>query len=1275
MRQRRFKCGVAAIVPAAILSCAFAATAAAQVQPHPGMLQFPDVGSDDIVFVYANDLWLAPRDGGMARPLASPPGQEAFPRFSDDGQTIAFMGNYDGNRDLYTISINGGVPHRVTHHPGAETLSDWAPDGRLIFRAGGIEGIPRTLQLFTVDAEGGLPTKLPVPYGGAGAISADGQWLAYTPWNRDTRTWKRYRGGMASDIWLFNLRTHESKQITDWEGTDTQPMWHRNKVYYLSDAGENHRLNIWVYDTTNDKREQITRFSENDVRWPSMGPGDNNQGEIVFQNGPELYLLNLRNRQSRTVKITIPGARPTIRTQQEDVSNFMSWYNISPTGKRALISARGDIWTAPAEHGTPRNLTRTSGVAERDCSWSPDGRWIAYFGDASGEYELYITQSDGKGETKQLTDGSETFYSDPVWSPDSEYILFSDKAGKLYLHTLESEVTVEITDDPWGVPARPSWSHDSQWITFAHGTEDSPISVVFLYNVETGEMNQVTSGMFPDARPTFDRKGDYLYYQSSRTFQPTYSDLDTTWVYNQSQVLLAVPLRDDLDQLWAPQSDEETWEADDDEESEDENADDSDAESDDSDDDDAAADEDNGADDDADSDRHPLHGVWEGSVSGLRPLLEELIPPDAGIAISDSAPLTLDIVVDEDGNISGTSTMEIMGQTQSEPLGDVTFDEATGTYMETDDQDGVKSVMKGTLEGDTISGTWQVTGAMNGSGEWSVTKTDKEPEEAEEAAEIVEIDLDGFESRAIQLPVSNGNFGDMTVNDKNQLIYARFSQSGAQLMLFDVTDDSKAEKTVAGGAGSFEPSADGKKLLVIKPGGVGIQNAAAGGSAKNIVTSPMIAHINPREEWEQIFHDAWRLQRDYFYVSNLHGVDWDAVREQYAAMLVDAVTREDLSYIIREMISELNIGHAYYFGGDTEGQPSQNVGLLGVDWELHDGAYRIKKIHQGGPWDTDARGPLSQPGVNVTEGDYLLAVNGIPVNIDEDPWAPFIAMAGRTITITVSDKPELDDENIVEETDEDESDENGDDEERPAGQREIVVVPIGSEYNLRYRSWIEHNRSLVAAETDGRVGYIYVPNTGVDGQSDLVRQFVGQIDKDALIVDERWNGGGQIPTRFIEMLNRPVTNYWATRDSKDWRWPPDSHQGAKCMLINGLAGSGGDMFPWLFKRADLGPLIGTRTWGGLVGISGNPALIDGGYTSVPTFGFYETDGTWGIEGHGVDPDIRVVDDPALMVDGGDPQLEKAIEVMLDSIRNNPYSPPKAPKSPDRSGMGITDDDK
>ncbi len=1108
------KLSVRILILALMLGGLAPVSVAATVEPHAGMLLHPDVSDTHVAFMYANDLWLVGRDGGVATPLASPPGREAYPKFSPKGDTLAFMGNYDGNTDLYTVPVDGGLPTRLTYHPGTEILTGWAPDDRLIFYAGGRGVYPRVQELYTVSVEGGLPTKVPVPYGAVGAVSADGKWLAYTPHTRDRRTWKRYRGGTATDIWLFNLEDLSSKKITDWEGTDTLPMWQGERIYYLSDAGPNHRLNIWVYDGESEQRRQVTSYSDYDVKWPSIGPGPSGQGEIVFQHGAELKLLDLATEESRAIEVVIPGDRPRLRERAEDVAELIRGQNISSTGKRAVADARGDIWTIPAENGSPINLTRTSGAAEHSPAWSPDGRWIAYISDETGEYELYVTQSDGLGESRKLTDNKLRYLYRLVWSPDSKKIAFWDQSSTLWISELNGALTRVFKHPGLGTP-RVSWSSDSAWLAFSAPDSRRQPNRTRLYDLTKGELHAVTGGMFNDSWPTFDREGKYLYLASKREFsQPIYEDLGTTWVYSHLDRLYAVPLQADGKSPLAPESDEEEW---------------------------------------------------------------------------------------DDG-------------------------EAEAEDKDDDKKKGKKKKNDGEAD-----------------------------EEEDEEPEPVTIDLDGFERRAVQLPADQGNFAFLAVNDEGQLLYSRLPVADLlgkpAIQLLDLEDDDEPEKTVLEGPQRFAMSADGKKILVLEDSKMAIVDAKADQKIKPLSTAGMRTTIDPRQEWRQIFTEAWRHERDFFYDPNMHGVDWEAIRRQYEPMLEDCASRDDVTYVIQEMISELNVGHAYYRPDSDDEAPDVSVGLLGADFALENGAYRIAKLIEGGHWDVDARGPLSQPGVDVAGGDYVLAVNGTPLDATRDPWASFQGMGGRTVTLTVSAKPTVDD-----------------------SARQIVVELLGSERDLRYRSWVEANRAYVEEQTEGRVGYIYVPNTGRNGQNELVRQFFGQLHKEALIIDERWNGGGQVPTRFIELLNRPVANYWSQREGEDVVWPPDAHHGPKCMLINSLAGSGGDYFPFWFRETGLGKLIGTRTWGGLVGYSGTPPLIDGTRITAPDFGFYEKDGTWGIEGHGVEPDIEVIDDPADMVGGKDPQLDAAIAHMLEELETNAYQPPTPPSFPDRSGMGLAPED-
>lgn len=1095
------------------------ASAQGQVRPHAGMMRFADVSSEKIVFVYGEDLWVVSRQGGEASPLASPLGEEMLPRFSPNGQEIAFVGNYDGNMDLYTIPVSGGPAKRVTYHPSAELLSDWTPEGKLLYASDCFSGLGRQTQLFVRKPDEPLPTKLAVPYGSLGAIDATGKWLAYTPHTHDFRTWKRYRGGMATDIWLYDLQENTAKQVTDFEGTDSMPMWQGTMLYYLSDAGPEHRLNIWSFDTKTTERKQVTHFSADDCKFPAMGPGPDGLGEIVLQNGAGLHLISLPSGKAQGVDITVPGDRPKLRPRQVDASDFLSHLRISPNAKRIVAEARGDVWTIPAATGSPRNLTRTSGVAERDPSWSPDGKWVSYFSDVSGEYELYVARSEDGSESKALTQGGKGFRFDPTWSPDSQWIYFCDKAGEMFVHSLEKNETKSIDRDPTASQNSVNWSHNSEWLVYARGDEArTPTRSIWVYNVRNGAKQRLTSGYFNDVSPVFDRKGEHLYFVSNRAFNaPKYEDLGTTFIYSGTQILMAMPLRADVKSHLMLESDEE----------------------------------------------------------------------------------------------------------KAEPK--------SGEKSEVADKGKDEGKKEGAADKPNVS------------------------------SESFAIDGEGIERRAYGIPVPQGNFGRLAVNDKGHLLFTRTGQGTGQdeeapavgsIRSLDLSDKDHKEQTVVEGKTQFDITSDGKKLLVVDSGKkLWIVDTVPGQKLdKQVPLQGMHVAIEPAAEWKQILRDAWRIERDYFYDPNMHGVDWDATYTHYAAMLEDCVSRRDVSFLIREMISELNVGHAYYSDGDIEQGPQAPSAVWSGRLELSEGAFRFAELFQGAAWDFDARNPLVENGVKV--GDYVLAVNGVPMNPQVDPYAALQRMKDQVVTLTVSTDAKLDRED-----------------------RQVAIKLSGSDANLRFRQWIEANRKYVDEKTQGKVGYVYVINTGIPGQNDLVRQFYGQIHKDALIIDDRWNGGGQIPTRFIELLNRPVTNYWAVRDGRDWVWSPDSHQGPKCMLANGLAGSGGDMFPALFQQAKLGKVIGMRTWGGLVGISGNPGMIDGSSVTAPTFAYYEQDGTWGVEGHGVDPDIRVVDDPSLLAKGIDPQLDMAIKTMQEELQSKPFSPPKRPAYPDRKGFGIKPEDK
>ncbi len=1135
---------------AALLSLVLVPAAAAQVRPDAVLLRTPDVSRDQICFRYDGDVWLVDKRGGEARRLSSPPGNETLPRFSPDGQRIAFMGGYEGGTDLYVLGLDGGLPTRLTHHPDTELLCDWLPGGEgLLFFSSMTSGQARAPKLFTVPTEGGQPVELPLPFGAFGAIDPSGHWLAYTPFTHsEFATWRRYQGGNAQDIWLFDLRTRESRRVTDWPGDDALPMWNGEGLIFLSDRGSERRLNLWSYDLKAGTFAQLTEFGDFDVRFPSIGPED-----VVFEKGGKLWRYELQSRRSVPVEVLIPGDRPRLAARTVGVEELMADAEIGPEAKRVVVEARGELYSLPVEEGVVRNLTATDGVAEREPAWSPDGQWIAYFSDASGEYELCLRRGDGRkfrwqgaGEEvaeRSLSEIGPSWKSELSWAPDSKSVAFCTNDGELHRLVIESGELLTLDKSPEGEPFEVDWSPDSRWLAYSHRHSRSRLPALYLFDLEAGARHELTAGMFADDRPVFDRGGRWLFFRSSRTFEPIYEDLGDTWIYTNSQNLMAVPLRKDVENPFRPSSEEE------------------------------GAAEEKSSDDESDK--------------------------------------------------------------KSDEKEDESKDEKKG-----DDEEGKDS------------------------------KSKDEPPPA------VAIELEGFEQRILALPMPAGRFESLA-GSKGKLFYLRLPRtgavaseggdedeedgvrSGATLCFFDLEAKKKEreEKTVLAGVQGFSLAAKADKALVaLGDGKLAVIDLAPDQKAEeHLDLSGLVATVDPRREWAQILADAGRIMRDFFYDPQMHGVDWDAVVSRYRGALSYATSRDDLHYLIGEMIAELNVGHAYNSGppqGLQRAAPGRGAGLLGCDWANERGGYRIARILRGEAAETDGRSPLAVPGIDAREGDWLLAVNGVPLDATRDVYAAFEGLAGKPTELLLNAAPGLD-----------------------GNERRVLVEPIASERELRYRDWVARARAEVERLSGGRVGYVHVPDTGQHGQTELVRQFLGQMHREALLVDERWNGGGQVPTRFIELLQRPATNYWAVRHGEDWPWPPVAHFGPKAMLINYASGSGGDCFPYYFRQSGLGKLIGTRTWGGLVGLSGNPDFVDGASISVPRFAFYELDGTWGVEGHGVAPDIEVIEDPALMQDGRDPQLIAGVEHLLAELASQPYLAPKRPGYPDRSGVGIAPADR
>lgn len=1076
-----------------LVALALMCVAPVSAQIDARMLRWPDVSATEIAFVYAGDIWLVPKTGGLARRLSTPSGEEMLPRFSPDGRQIAFTGNYDGSSDVYVVPTAGGMPTRLTHHPDGELILEWFPDGETLLYASGMEsGKERFQQLYRISKNGGLPHKLPIAYGELAAVSPDGKQLAYLPFASDFRTWKRYRGGLAPDIWLFDLKTYASRNLTADPANDTRPMWHGDSLYFLSDRDANKRHNLWALSLTTGALRQLTHFDKLDVRFPAIGPED-----IVFECGGQLYRFELASEQLHEVKVEVLTDRSTLLPRVEKVAELIQSFDLSPAGKRAVFEARGEIFTIPAEHGVVRNLTHSSGFAERSPAWSPDGKTIAYWSDRSGEYELTLRAADGTGKETIATQLGPGFRYGLFWSPDSRKLAFADQEMRIWLHDRDTGKTRQIDRGLWLFEGglrnfHVSWSADSRWLAYDRGIENT-IEAIFLYDARAGKLHQVTKGFYHAFLPTFDPEGKYLYLLWSRSFDPIVSDFEFNLVWANSLQIAAVTLRKDVPSPLAPRDD-----------------------------------------------------------------------------------------------------------------------------TDADEKDEKKDEEK------------------------KDEKKDEKP-----APKPVEIDLDGLESRLVVLPVEAGNYWNLRAV-AGKVIYQRFPRTGAKprsdqnatgtIAFYDL--EKREEKTIVDDVEGFVLAAGGKKILVRKQEEFAILDVEPDQKLeKKLAVAELETTIDPVAEWRQIFNDAWRFERDYFYDPNLHGVDWQEMRRRYGTLLEDAVTRWDVNFVIGELIGELSSSHTYRGGGDQEDPPKRSVGLLGASFSLENGTFRIQDVVDVPAWESEVRSPLRQPGVHVAEGDYLLAVDGVPLDPAKDPWAAFQGLAGKTVALTVNDRPTLE------------------------GAREVLVEPLASEGRLRNLAWIEEKRRRVEEATNGRVGYVFVPDTGFHGHNELVRQFLAQLDRDGMIIDERFNNGGFTTERMIELLGRQVAYYRGVRSGPDWPTPTTVNDGPKVMLINSWSGSGGDLFPYAFKLAGLGPLIGTRTWGGVIGLSGSPPLIDGGSVTVPTFGTFSREGEWVLEGYGIDPDVEVIDDPTRLARGEDPQLERAIEEVLRMLAENPRKRPVKPPYP------------
>jgi len=1091
--------------------------------PSLHLLHKPVMNKTTIVFTYAGDLWSVSREGGLATRLTGGNGTETEAAISPDGGTLAFTGEYDGNIDVFTMPVSGGVPKRVTYHPDGDRVVGWTPDGsRILFRSNR-ESFSRFTQLFTVAPSGGLPEVLPLPMACTGAYSPDGKRMIYAPLDggqfapgfNNFVAWKRYRGGEASYLWLVNLSDLSTVKVPRKDSNDINPMWIGDKIYFLSDRNGPMTLYRWDPKSKVEPAELIANKGK-DIDAASAGPGG-----IVYEQFGKILIYDLASNKSHEVTIDLAADLGEVRPHFQNVSREIRSVKISPSGVRVVMEAHGEILTAPAEKGDVRNLTNTPGVMERTPAWSPDGKTIAYFSDESGEYALHIKAQNGAEAPQQIPlAGKSAFYFDPKWSPDSKHIAFTDNQLNLWdVDIATSKLTKVDTDYAYELNRDFSWSGDSKWITFVRILPNR-FHAVFVYSLDSGKSTQVTDGMSDSHDPVFDRDGQYLYFTASTNYGPTTSGLDMTSDEHQvTRNIYMIVLPNNIPSPLGPESDEEK-------------------------------------------------------------------PADQKAVSEENA------------------------------------------------------------------------GGRGGRGGRGGNAPEAPPKP-------VRIDFDKIQQRILALPQPARAYS-MIATGRAGILYIMEpgagggggrggAGGGSTLSKWDL----KTRKTdkLADGVASFDLSANGEKML-LRMGGAGAGGRGGRGGApagpQYIIASATApikpgegalrltdieVNVDPVAEWKQMYHEVWRIERSYFYDANLHGVNSADGEKEYEKYLDSLGSRNDLNYVIHAMLSEFTVGHLRGGGGTVPEVKTVPGGLLGADYEIANGRYRLKKIYTGESWNPQLRAPLAQPGLNVSEGDYLLAINGAELTGKDDVSRLLEGTSEKTVVLKIGSDP---------------SGANG---------REVTVTPIANEMQLRHEAWVEGNRRKVDELSGGKLAYVYMPDTAQGGLASFTRYYFAQTEKHGAVIDERYNSGGQVADYVIEVLNRKLLAYWSPRYGAIYRSPAASILGPKVMITNEFAGSGGDAMPWMFKYTHTGTLIGKRTWGGLVGVSAYPVLLDGGNVTSPNFGFFNPEGQWDVENHGVQPDIEVELDPKNVHDGHDPQLERAVAVALDQLKKNPPPEPKRPPYP------------
>lgn len=1081
--------------------------------PSEGYYRWPTAYGNQIAFIADNDLWIAPINGGNARRLTSAAGEERFPMFSPDGKWIAFSGNYDGNVDVYVVSPEGGEPRRLTFHPSADFVAAWTNDGKVAYRNWADNGAG-FWQMFIVGTDGGWPTKMEVPEIAHVTFEPGGDRIAFTRFSLGTRTWKRYKGGWAEDIYVGSTKTHDYQKVTKWEGNDATPMWYNGKIFYV--RNEDDRDNLWCMNPDGSEIKRLTEHRDYDVRWPSLA-----DGKICYSVGADVYVYDIAAGQTRKVDVMMPSELLLTHDRFISPDDYTNDYALSPDGKRIVLGARGELFTASTERrGVILQATDTPAEREKSPVYSKDGKDIYAWTDKEGEQTLWAYPTDGKGKPRKIAPGPSTYNFGIEMSPDGEWGVCGNKDRTLSLINFKTGSTQPLDSSDWEIYSY-EWSPDSRYIAYTVQLPNK-FGGVKIYDMKEKKAHLVTDPMFDSDSPSWDPDGKWLYFSSRRNQNAFNGDNDWSFITLNTSQLFAMALTKET----------------------------------------------------------------------KSPYLYE----DNAIASSDK--------------------------------------------KDDEKKDDDKKDKKGDKDDDD---------------------DDKEDKKVE-----VKIDWDGLTERLVLLPTGAGRYGGLGAVE-GKLYYFSYDvrgwkedahgddeDPGIALHCFDIKK--KKDYTVADGARGYMMSLDRKKMVirtkdgftVLDAGDTEIPEPDKDDKDKGLKLDEWTHDVDPRAEWKQIYWEAWRNQRDFFYDPNMHGVDWKKEGERYGKLVDRITTRDELNDILGQLFGELNAGHAYIFGGDRERSKSIGVGLLGIDvTRTNDGFYKIDKILAPDPWDKDRTSPLSAVGLNVKSGDYLVAIDRKPVNEVSNYLELLSNKAGKLVMVSVNSKPSLD------------------------GAREFVIRTMKDEGDLRYWDWVEGRMAYVKEKGGDDIAYLHLSDMGGAGMEQFMREYYPQVygGKKAFIFDVRNNGGGNIARWILQQLDRKIWTWGTSRNGSKDHDPYSQFQGHFIALCDEQTGSDGETFSEGWKRLELGPLVGMRTWGGWVGIRGGKGFIDGGGATQPEFTGWGEDSKWLIEGPGVSPDVELPQTIKNQINGIDDQLDYAIKWCRQKIKEDPRNDVPMPKFPIKRATG------